>query len=132
MVTRVFNPLSSPALTPQNRNFLWFKHLWCPFFLCALTALPLGSEPESPKQAVRTFEKAMKQGISPVVLLALQNLAHHDAPVCVEAILDIFAAQEVAFFPAARRILAGYRHCRRSRAPDPRKISVGGQSRQAV
>ncbi|MED5329719.1 MAG: HEAT repeat domain-containing protein [Planctomycetota bacterium] len=52
----------------------------------------------------------MKQGISPVVLLALQNLAHHDAPVCVEAILDIFAAQEVAFFPTARRILAGYRH----------------------
>lgn len=67
------------------------------------------AEADSAKDATRAFRSAWRQGIPATILIALDDMAAYDSPVCVDALLDVFDTGRAAFFPSARRVLAGYR-----------------------
>jgi HEAT repeat protein/Mg-chelatase subunit ChlD len=58
--------------------------------------------------AVKKVEAAWRDGITPQRMLALEQLARFDDPVCVDALIEILERREVAMYPSARRILGGY------------------------
>jgi HEAT repeat protein len=60
------------------------------------------------RAAVKKVDSAWRDGITPERMLALEQLARFDDPVCVDALVEILERREVAMYPAARRILGGY------------------------
>jgi len=60
------------------------------------------------RAAVKKVDAAWRNGITPERMLALEQLARFDSPICVDALIEILERREVAMYPAARRILGGY------------------------
>ena len=68
-----------------------------------------GDRQATPRAAVANLKRAWKKGLTAERLLALDQLQRFDDPLCAEALIDILEDAEVALFPAARRLLSGYR-----------------------
>ncbi len=99
--------MSEPASTAVPCRARSWRGVWL------VAALVLGgataSASDNPKEASREFRDAWRQGIPITIRYAMLDLAAFDSPVCVDSLLDVFKTGEPAFFPIARRILAGYR-----------------------
>jgi len=78
--------------------------------LAALAAVP--SPPSSARAAVRAFEQAWRQGLTPVILERLDALAAHDDPLVVDALLGVFTERAIPLYARARDILAGLTEAR--------------------
>jgi len=74
----------------------------------ALLAAPPAAARDEAGAAIDAVSRAWRDGATAERLAALESLARFDEPRCVDAVLEVLEHDEVALFPAARRVLGSY------------------------